>query len=98
MIKLCFCILLMIFVQSILKDNPIKTVAKEGKKEEKLKGKMNADEEELSQKHTVEVGLEKEIVEEELDAYIEEGENAGGEFPINKDVVLRQDVLAKSPG
>ena len=83
-----------IYVQSILKDNPIKTVAKGEKREEKLKGKVTIDQEDLSQKHTTQVGSEEEIVEEELDAYIEEGENAGGEFPINKDVVLRQDVLA----
>ena len=69
----------MIYVQSMLKDNPIRTVAKEGgKKEEKLKGKVTIDQEDLSQKHTAEVGLEEEIVEEELDAYIEEGENVGG--------------------
>ena len=79
----------------MVKDNPIRTVAKEGgKKEEKLKGKVTIDQEDLSQKHTAQVGSEDEITEEELDACIDEGENAGGEFPINKDVVLRQDVLA----
>ena len=68
----------MIYDQSMLKDNPIRTVAKEGeKKGEKLKGKVTTDQEDLSQKYTTQVGSENEIVEEELDAYIEEGENAG---------------------
>ena len=85
----------MIYDQSMLKDNPVRTVAKEGeKKGEKLKGKVTIDQEDLSQKHTTQVGSKDEKVEEELDAYIEEGENAGGDFPINKVVVLRQDVLA----
>ena len=79
----------------MVKDNPIRTVAKEGgKKEEKLKGKVTIDQEDLSKRHTTHAGSEDKIIEEELDAYIEEGENAGGEFSINKDVVLRQDVLA----
>ena len=85
----------MMYDQSMLKNNPNRTVAKEGeKKGEKLKGKVSIDQEDLSQKHTTQVGSEDEIVEEELDAYIEEGENAGGEFPINKDVMLHQDMLA----
>ena len=62
----------MIYDQSMLKDNPVKKVAKEGeKKGEKLKGKVTTDQEELLQKHTTQVGSEDKIVEEELDAYIE---------------------------
>lgn len=38
---------------------------------------------------------EEELMEEELQAYIDEGENDGGEFAINKDVTLRQDMLSK---
>ena len=32
---------------------------------------------------------EDEVLDVEIDAYIEEGANAGGEFPINKDITLR---------
>ena len=36
-----------------------------------------------------------EVLDAKIDAYIEEGANVGGEFPINKDVTLRQDMLSK---
>lgn len=81
--------------QNLFKDNPIKIAEKAGvKKGEKLKGKVSPSKEDLSQMHAGPTGSDEEILEEELDAYIEEGENAGGEFPINKDLTLRQDVLA----
>lgn len=32
---------------------------------------------------------EEELIEEELDAYIQEGEMAGATFPINEDITLR---------
>ena len=38
---------------------------------------------------------EDEVLDAKIDAYIEEGENVGGEFPINKDITLRQDMLSK---
>ena len=38
---------------------------------------------------------EDDVLDAEIDAYIEEGANAGGEFPINKDITLRQDMLSK---
>ena len=38
---------------------------------------------------------EEDVLDAEIDAYIEEGANAGGEFPINKDITLRQDMLSK---
>ena len=54
---------------------------------------MSTNQGEFSQNPTVHVESNEEIIEEEMDAYIAEGENAGGEFPINKDVTLRQDEL-----
>lgn len=38
---------------------------------------------------------DEELVEEELQAYIDQGAMAKGEFPINNDVTLRQDMLSK---
>ena len=38
---------------------------------------------------------EDDVLDAEIEAYIEEGVNAGGEFPINKDITLRQDMLSK---
>ena len=81
--------------QIVVGDNP---TAREkiaiAQKKDKSKGKVSTDQGELSQKPMVHVGSDEEIVEEELGAYIKEGENAGGEFPINKDLTLHQDVLA----
>ena len=81
--------------QNVVGDNPT-TIEKKAiaQKKEKSKGKVSIDQGELSQNPTVHVGSDEEIIEEEIDAYIKEGENAGGEFRINKDVTLRQDVLA----
>ncbi|MCO5603184.1 hypothetical protein L7F22_057331 [Adiantum nelumboides] len=38
---------------------------------------------------------EEELHDEEINAYIEEGANAGGDFPKNKDVTLQQDMLSQ---
>ena len=62
---------------------------------DKGKGKMSPTKGEKSKKPSTEGGLDEELIEQELDAYIEQGENVGGEFPLNKDVTLRQDVLSK---
>ena len=75
-------------------DIPTTTEKKAIAQKDKSKGKVSIDQGELSQKPMVHVESDEEINQEEIDAYIEEGENAGGEFPINKDVTLRQDVLA----
>ena len=80
--------------QTVLGDNPTTTEKKAiAQKKEKSKGKVSIDQGELSQKPTVHEGSDQEIVEEEIDAYIAEGKNAGGDFPINKDLTLHQDVL-----
>ena len=75
-------------------DIPTTTEKKAIAQKEKSKGKVSIDQGELSQKPTVHEESNEKINQEEIDAYIEEGENVGGEFPINKDVTLRQDVLA----
>ena len=38
---------------------------------------------------------DEELQEAELEAYIEEGANAGADFPLNKDITLRQDMLSE---
>ena len=63
-------------------------------RKEKAKGKVSSNKGENSKKPSTQGGLDEELIEEELEAYIEEEENAGGEFPLNKDVTLRQDVLS----
>ena len=64
--------------QTVLGDNPTTTEKKDNaQKKEKSKGKVSTDQGELAQNPTVQVGFDEEIVKEELDAYIEEGENAG---------------------
>ena len=75
-------------------DIPTTTEKKAIAQKEKSKGKVAIDQGKMSQKASVHEESDEEINQEEIDAYIEEGENAGGEFPINKDVTLRQDVLA----
>ena len=79
----------------MLKDNTIERIEKTMvQKEDKGKGKINPSEGDVSKKTTVPFGSDDEIIEDELDAYIEEGENAGGEFPLNKDVIVCQDCLS----
>ena len=80
--------------QTVVGDIPTTTEKKAIVQKEKSKGKVSIDQGELSQKATVHLESDEEINQEEIVAYIKEGENAGGEFPINKDVTLRQDVLA----
>lgn len=45
--------------------------------------------------HTEMDDYDEELQEAELEAYIEEGANAGGDFPLNKDITLRQEMLSK---
>ena len=82
--------------QVLVKDITTKEKTKDvGNKDDKLKGNVVIEEVDLSQKADVLGGSDNEIHDAELEAYMEEGENAGGEFPINKDIMLRQDMLSK---
>ena len=81
--------------QVLVKDIMTKEKTKDvGNKGDKSKGKVVIEEVDLSQKTDGLGGSDEEILDAELDAYMEEGENAGGEFPINKDIMLRQDMLS----
>ncbi len=61
------------------------------------KGKVKALD--TSSKTTINVeDSDKEIDDIEMEAYITGGANAGGDFPINEDVTLRQDMLSRHLG